>query len=105
MSKEAEIKIEEIKPYQKNAKKHPQKQIKQIADSISKFGFNQPLVIDEKKVIIVGHGRYEAAKILLYFKINYSRYFSEQGIVSGHEKSYLARDDADNGFCGCAMGY
>lgn len=64
MSKEAEIKIEEIKPYQKNAKKHPQKQIKQIADSISKFGFNQPLVIDEKKVIIVGHGRYEAAKIL-----------------------------------------
>ena len=64
MSKEAEIKIEEIKPYSKNAKKHPQKQIKQIAESISKFGFNQPLVVDEKMVIVVGHGRYEAAKIL-----------------------------------------
>ncbi len=64
MSKEAEIKIEEIKPYSKNAKKHPQKQIKQIAESISKFGFNQPLVVDEKMVIVVGHGRYEAAKML-----------------------------------------
>lgn len=64
MPQEAEIKIEEIKPYQKNAKKHPQKQIRQIADSIREFGFNQPLVLDRKNVIIVGHGRYEAAKML-----------------------------------------
>jgi site-specific DNA-methyltransferase (adenine-specific) len=64
MAKKEEIKIEEIKPYPKNAKKHPQKQIRQIADSIKEFGFNQPLVLDKKKVIIVGHGRFEAAKML-----------------------------------------
>ncbi|MFH0891326.1 MAG: site-specific DNA-methyltransferase [Candidatus Falkowbacteria bacterium] len=64
MPKEAEVKIEDIKPYPKNAKKHPAKQIRQIADSIREFGFNQPLVLDKKKVIIVGHGRYEAAKML-----------------------------------------
>jgi site-specific DNA-methyltransferase (adenine-specific) len=64
MAKEEEIKIEEIKPYPRNAKKHPQKQIKQIADSIKEFGFNQPIVLDKKKVIIVGHGRFEAAKLL-----------------------------------------
>lgn len=64
MSKESEIKIEEIKPYKKNAKKHPVRQIRQIADSIKKFGFNQPLVLDKKKVIIVGHGRFEASKML-----------------------------------------
>ena len=58
------IKIEEIRPYSKNAKKHPTKQIKQIAESIKAFGFNQPLVLDGNKVIIVGHGRYEAAKYL-----------------------------------------
>jgi len=58
------IKIEEIKPYSKNAKKHPTKQIKQIAESIKVFGFNQPLVLDGSKVIIVGHGRYEAAKYI-----------------------------------------
>lgn len=64
MAKEEEIKIENIKPYEKNAKKHPAKQIRQIADSIKEFGFNQPLVLDKDKVIIVGHGRFEAAKLL-----------------------------------------
>jgi DNA modification methylase len=54
--------INKIKPYDKNAKKHPDKQIRQIANSIKEFGFNQPIVLDNKGVIIVGHGRYEAAK-------------------------------------------
>ncbi len=64
MEKEKLIKIEEIKPYEKNAKKHPIKQIKQIANSISSFGFNQRIVVDLNNVIIVGHGRYEASKHL-----------------------------------------
>jgi DNA modification methylase len=54
----------EITPYSKNAKKHPAKQIEQIAASIKEFGFNQPIVVDKQGVIIVGHGRYEAAKLL-----------------------------------------
>ncbi len=53
-----------ITPYEKNAKKHPKKQIAQVAASIKEFGFNQPIVVDKKGVIIVGHGRYEAAKSL-----------------------------------------
>ena len=56
--------IDTIIPYDKNAKKHPKKQIGQIADSIKAFGFAQPIVVDKKGVIIVGHGRYEAAKKL-----------------------------------------
>jgi len=58
------MKIDDIKPYSKNAKKHTTKQIKQVADSIKEFGFNQPIVVDKKGVIIVGHGRYEASKLL-----------------------------------------
>jgi site-specific DNA-methyltransferase (adenine-specific) len=54
--------IGKIKMYEKNAKKHPENQIKKIADSISEFGFNQPIVIDQNDEIIVGHGRYLAAK-------------------------------------------
>lgn len=54
----------EIKPYPKNAKKHPKKQIEQIARSIKEFGMNQPIVVDKNGVIIVGHGRYEAIKSL-----------------------------------------
>ncbi len=53
-----------IKPYPKNAKQHPKRQIEQIANSIKEFGFNQPIVIDKNNTIIVGHGRYEAAKLL-----------------------------------------
>ena len=53
-----------IQPYPKNAKKHPKKQIEQVANSIKEFGMNQPIVVDKQGVIIVGHGRYEALKSL-----------------------------------------
>lgn len=53
-----------ITPYERNAKKHPKQQIDKIAASIREFGFNQPIVADPQGVIIVGHGRYEAAKQL-----------------------------------------
>lgn len=54
----------QITPYTKNAKKHPKKQVEQIAASIKEFGMNQPIVVDAQGVIIVGHGRYEALKLL-----------------------------------------
>lgn len=58
------MKLSTIKPYERNAKKHDRKQIAKIAESITTFGFNQPIVVDKKNVIIVGHGRWEAAKLL-----------------------------------------
>ena len=59
-----EVDISELKEYEGNAKKHPNQQISKIARSIDQFGFNQPLVADSEGVIIVGHGRYLAAKKL-----------------------------------------
>lgn len=53
-----------INPYSKNAKLHPKEQIDKIAASIQNFGFNQPIVVDVQNVVIVGHGRLEAAKQL-----------------------------------------
>jgi len=53
-----------LKPYEKNAKKHDKKQVQAVAESIKEFGFNQEIVVDKNNVIIVGHGRYEAAKLL-----------------------------------------
>ena len=61
--------IDAIRPYEKNAKKHPKKQVEQVANSIREFGFNQPIVVDKDGVIIVGHGRYEAAKYLGYEEV------------------------------------
>jgi len=58
------MEISIIKQYEKNAKKHDKKQVQAVADSIKEFGFNQEIVVDQNNVIIVGHGRYEAAKLL-----------------------------------------
>ena len=58
------LKIDDVRPYDRNAKEHSKKQIQKIADSIAEFGFNQPIVIDKESVIIVGHGRYFAAQLL-----------------------------------------
>lgn len=56
--------IDRLIPYQWNNKVHTQSQIDRIANSISQFGFNQNIVVDEQFIILVGHGRWEAAKKL-----------------------------------------
>lgn len=56
--------IADLTAYANNARLHPKKQVQQIAGSIRAFGFINPIIIDEHKVIIAGHGRYEAAKLL-----------------------------------------
>ena len=53
-----------LKPYARNARTHSRKQIKQIADSIKTFGFASPVLIDKDDMILAGHGRVEAAKLL-----------------------------------------
>lgn len=57
-------KIENLIPYGFNNRIHSDEQIDRIANSIKEFGFNQPLVIDGSKIVIVGHGRLMAAKKL-----------------------------------------
>lgn len=55
---------EKIRPNEKNEKKHTEQQIHRIARSIRKFGFVQPLVVDGKDGLIIGHARLLAAKRL-----------------------------------------
>ena len=63
-------KINELKPYENNAKKHPKEQIEQIKKSIIEFGMNDPIAVWGKDNIIVeGHGRLEALKELGYKEI------------------------------------
>ena len=58
------MKIKDIIPYEKNAKKHDKTQIANVAESIKRFGFAQPLVVDKDNVLIIGHCRLLAAKQL-----------------------------------------
>lgn len=58
-----DIPIGKLIAYDKNAKIHSDKQNREIANSLLRFGWKQPLVIDRNNVLIVGHGRLEGAKI------------------------------------------
>ena len=51
--------ISEIKEYENNSKEHPEWQVLQITNSIERFGFNDPIAIDENNIIIEGHERFE----------------------------------------------
>ncbi|MEO0884096.1 MAG: DNA methyltransferase [Pseudomonadota bacterium] len=56
--------ISSLKPSKRNARTHSKKQIKQIASSIKQFGFTNPVLVDEQRTILAGHGRVDAAKEL-----------------------------------------
>lgn len=56
--------ITSLKSSPRNARTHSKAQIEQIAASIEEFGFTNPVLIDETKTILAGHGRVEAAKLL-----------------------------------------
>lgn len=62
------LNINEIKPYKNNPRKNNEA-IRIVANSIEKFGFKVPLTVDENYVIITGHTRYEASKLLNLKKI------------------------------------
>lgn len=53
-----------LKPYSGNARTHSKKQVAQIADSITRFGFTNPILISDTGEIIAGHGRVVAARSL-----------------------------------------
>ncbi len=52
-------------PYANNPRQHPPAQVEQLVASIQKFGFTVPILVDEKGVILAGHGRAAAAKQLV----------------------------------------
>lgn len=53
-----------LKPYRGNARTHTPKQLKQIAASIERFGFTNPVLVSDSGEIVAGHGRVAAAKLL-----------------------------------------
>lgn len=85
-----------ITPYSLNAKKHPKKQIEQVANSIKEFGMNQPIVVDKFGVIIVGHGRYEACKSLGWSEEEILKHVKIVDLTEEQAKAYRLADNKLN---------
>ena len=70
-----EIDINLIVPYKNNPREIPIESVKKVADSIREFGNNQPIVVDNENIIVVGHTRWKALKQL------------------GRKKAYIVKKD------------
>ncbi len=84
------VDIDKIKPFERNPRTHSKEQIQQIATSMMKFGWVNPILVDENFEIIAGHGRLLAGKELGYEKVP----VAQLKHLSEHEK--LALLIADN---------
>ncbi|MGN6595921.1 site-specific DNA-methyltransferase [Sphingopyxis terrae] len=56
--------LADLRPHDRNPRTHSKKQVEQIAESIRRFGFTNPVLVDRDGQVIAGHGRIEAAKLL-----------------------------------------
>lgn len=54
--------VDDLTAYERNARTHSNKQINQIAASIGRFGFVNPVLVDGTGTLIAGHGRVQAAR-------------------------------------------
>lgn len=63
------IPVSTLKPYKHNARTHSRKQIRQVAESIRRFGFNNPVLVDDGNQIVAGHCRVAAATLLGLSKV------------------------------------
>ena len=59
-----EVDIDLIKPYKNNPREIPMESVQKVMNSIKEFGNNQPIVVDNENVIVVGHTRWKALKQL-----------------------------------------
>lgn len=81
---------QDLKPYPRNARRHSRKQIRQIADSICTFGFTNPILIDNQDMILAGHGRVEAAKLLNMAKVPCLRI---ETVTPEQKRAYVLADN------------
>ena len=88
-----QIDIESLQPYANNPRKLSDKAITKVANSIKEFGFRQPIVVDEKNIIVVGHTRYQAARKLGLDKVPVTQI---KGLTPEQVNAYRIADNKTN---------
>ncbi len=82
--------LDKLVPYDLNPRTHSEQQVRQIADSIIRFGFVAPILVDEKAGIIAGHGRLDAAK---YLNLEQVPVVKLTGLSDALKRAYLIADN------------
>ena len=67
------MRVEELTPDPANARKHDERNLAAIRNSLQAFGQQKPIVIDERGVVVAGNGTLEAAKSLEWQNIKVVR--------------------------------
>lgn len=80
------VPINELKPYENNAKIHTPVQVAQIAASIQEFGNNDPIAVDENNMVLEGHGRLLALQSLGYTEVEIIRLV---GLTEEQKRAYI----------------
>lgn len=60
------VPIKDLQLRESNPRGHSLEQIEQISASMRRWGWTMPVLVDEKSVIIAGHGRVRAARLMGY---------------------------------------
>ena len=84
-----QIKIKEILPYDQNPRDNSAA-VEKVADSIKEFGWQQPIVVDEEKVILAGHTRHLAA---LSMGVKEVPVLIAKGLTEAQKKAYRIVDN------------
>ena len=82
--------IGEVRPNPRNSRVHSKRQIRQIAASIEKFGFLVPILIDENGVVLAGHGRLAAARLVGLDCVPALR---AEGLSAAEKRAYMLADN------------
>ena len=86
-----QLKLKDLIPYANNPRK--KQAIDKVASSIKEFGWQQPIVVDEEMVIVVGHTRYQAAQKLGLDKVPVQ---IATGLTDAQIKAYRLLDNRAN---------
>ena len=85
-----ELPVEDLSVYAKNARVHPEGQIQSLASAIQRFGFTQPIIVNDKLTILAGHARFEAARRIGLDQVP-CRVVS--GLTAAEQKAYVIADN------------
>ena len=84
------VRIDELVPYERNAKIHGPEQIEQLRRSLREFGFVSPVLIDEDRNLIAGHGRVEAARAEGMTEVPY---VTVSDLTEAQRRAYIIADN------------